>query len=342
MVEEKKTRLGRGLSALLGNISLEEIEGSAVEAPKSLQILELPLSQVVPNVNQPRKFFNEIELAELAESILENGVLQPIIVEQVDRGKYQIIAGERRFRASKIAGLKTIPSIIHAFNEDKSFIVAMLENVQRSNLNPIEEAQGYLTICNQFNVSQSDVAKMLGKSRSHVSNLINILSMPQEIVDMVSKGEISTSHAKVLKGVNLENSIDIASKVVKEKLSVRGLEKLIDENSTKSKHTSQRSESVNFNPSQGLPNEDANILEKQLKEEKASHSAAMESYSKEWENVPREILFLEDSFNSKFRQMMHIQHQIDDTGKIIIHYSDIDELREVMCKLVELGDIYAR
>lgn len=331
----KKRKLGRGLSALLGDITFTDIENQINKKDEnlhlsaanpslytaSINILEIPINDIAPNPHQPRKSFNEEAIHELAESIKKNGILQPILVQKDNDNKYSIIAGERRYRAAKLVGLTSMPCIVKNFSEAETFIVAMIENIQRSNLNPIEEALGYKTICDAYNVSHTEIANLLGKSRTHVANMVGILSMPQEIQDMIASGEISIGHAKVLKKIaDKKNVSEIAKKIKDENLSVRALEKHIEE-------------IVDLNHQQDQINH-------------SSHNAKIDSIIKdgnpEWKAAPQEILAMEDAFNAQFEQLIHIQHTVNDSGKVVIHYSDINELRQIMSKLIDLSDIYAK
>ncbi len=317
----KKRKIGRGLSSLLGDITFSEIEGNAA-AQDSILVKEVSIVNIRTNPNQPRKNFNQENIQELSDSVRENGIIQPIIVQTDGNGYYTIIAGERRYRAAIMAGLQKIPCIIRDFTETEQYIVSMIENIQRSNLDPIEEALGYKNICETYNLSHAEVAKMLGKGRSHVANMIGILSMPKPIHQMLSNGEITTGHAKVLKRItDPDEVISIATKVKTETLSVRALEKhietLADENNRK------RGEFVSAIAPIAPPVQ--NIQAPQWQEEQ-----------------PQEVLSMEDAFNAKFPQMMHIEHQKDNSGRVIIHYSDIDDLRDIMSKMIDLADIYAR
>ncbi len=325
----KKRKIGRGLSSLLGDLTFSEIENqvneklnaNGDESETKLSVLEIPVEKIRVNPNQPRKSFDDESINELAESIKESGILQPIIVEKSNDNTFIIIAGERRYRASKIAGLQTIPCTVRNFNEAEKYVVSMIENIQRSNLNPMEEALGYKTIAEQYGLSHAEIAKMLGKSRSHVANMIGILSMPKQVHEMLSSGEISTGHAKVLKRVsNAEQLGRLAKKVKDESLSVRALEKHIEELEDVSTQNQQKSEQ--------------NIKEIFITDSEENPS---------WNTItPQEILAMEDAFNANFPQMIHIQHNIDGSGKIIIHYSDIEELRGVISKMIDMSDIYAK
>ena len=237
-MQEKRQRqaLGRGLESLFSDdiTSFEEIEESIVdEAKKNNEVVELPLSELRPNPYQPRKIFDDEALNELASSIKEHGVFQPIIVKKTIKG-YDIVAGERRFRASKKAGLTTIPAIIQDFTDEEMMSIALLENLQREDLNAIEEANAYKAMLDASNLTQEELAQRVGKSRSHVTNMLGLLKLPKTVQDMVLYNKISMGHARVLSKLESKDQIeDLADKVVKDGLSVRELESLSSDESIK-------------------------------------------------------------------------------------------------------------
>ena len=197
---EKRRALGRGLEQLFNDQSLDfnSFEETIVDEAKSNnEIVEISLSELRANPYQPRKVFDEAALNELAESIKEHGVFQPIIVKKSIKG-YDIIAGERRFRASKLAGLSTIPAIVKEFTDEEMMQIALLENLQRENLTAIEEAKAYKGIIDSMHITQEELAKKLGKSRSHITNMIGLLKLPASIQDMILYNKISMGHARVL------------------------------------------------------------------------------------------------------------------------------------------------
>lgn len=215
----KKKGLGKGLGALLTD------ENSSID---SESISEIKIIDIEPNQGQPRKDFDEEKLNELADSIKTHGVLSPILVKEVENGYYQIIAGERRWRASKLAGLKTIPAIIKKNENLKVFELALIENLQREDLNPIEEALGYRKLMNEYGLTQDQVSEKMSKSRSSIANSLRLLNLPPQIIEMVEKGQISVGHAKVLLSVdNEETMIAFAMKISSDNLTVRELEDLI-------------------------------------------------------------------------------------------------------------------
>ena len=210
-----KKGLGRGLSSLIGDTKVEK------------NINKLLISELTRNRYQPRKVFDKENLEELTNSIRERGIIQPIIVRksQDNNSKYEIIAGERRWLAAQNAGLHEVPVVITEADDLKSLEFAIVENVQRHDLNPIEEAEGYQRLIDDFSYDQEKVGKFIGKSRSHVSNCLRLLSLPKEVIELIQSNKISQGHAKVL--VGLENATFVAKKIVEKKLSVRQSENLV-------------------------------------------------------------------------------------------------------------------
>ena len=209
MSSQIKKGLGRGLSSLIGETKVES---------KTNKLL---LSEIVPNKYQPRKNFDEENLDELTKSIKERGVIQPIIVRKSksEGSKFEIIAGERRWLAARKAGLHDIPVVVTEADDLKSLEFAIVENVQRHDLNPLEEAQGYQRLINEFSYDQEKVSKFIGKSRSYITNSLRLLSLPQEVLELIENKKLSSGHAKIL--VGLENSLFVANKIIEKKMSVR-------------------------------------------------------------------------------------------------------------------------
>lgn len=215
----KKKGLGKGLGALLTD------ENSSID---SESISEIKIIDIEPNSSQPRKDFDQERLAELSESIRQYGVLSPILVQESDNGYYRIIAGERRWRASKLAGLKTIPAIIKKSENLQVFELALIENLQREDLNPIEEALGYRRLMTEYGLTQEQVSEKMSKSRSGIANSLRLLNLPEEVIGMVECGDLSVGHAKVLLAIADSARLTmLAKKAIDESLSVRELEELI-------------------------------------------------------------------------------------------------------------------
>ena len=227
----KRRALGRGLEELFNSEVLDynTVEETIVnETPKD-SIIMVKLSELRSNPYQPRKIFKEEALEELANSIKEHGVFQPIIVKKAIKG-YEIIAGERRVKASLMAGKKEIPAIVREFNDTQMMEIALLENLQRENLTPIEEANAYKKLQDTLKITQEELAKRLGKSRSHITNMIGILNLPEEIQDEISTNNISMGHARVLSKLdNQSQQQELIEKIVNDGLSVRELEELTKE-----------------------------------------------------------------------------------------------------------------
>ena len=210
-----KKGLGRGLSSLIGETKVETLKN------------QLSISDLIPNKYQPRKIFDEDNLNDLTNSIKERGILQPIIVRKSndDKSKFEIIAGERRWLAAQKAGLHTVPVVITEADDLKSLEFAIVENVQRHDLNPLEEAQGYRRLIDEFNYDQEKVSKFIGKSRSHITNSLRLLTLPLEVIKLIETQKLTAGHAKIL--VGLENSSFVANKIVEKKLSVRQAESFV-------------------------------------------------------------------------------------------------------------------
>ena len=225
---QKRRALGRGLEELFNNEVLDysSVEEKIISETKNEEIQNISLDELRSNPYQPRKNFDEEALQELANSIKEHGVFQPIIVKKSIKG-YEIIAGERRVKASKLAGLTEIPAIVRDFNDTQMMEIALLENLQREDLNAIEEASAYKKLQETLALTQEELANRLGKSRSHITNMIGLLSLPQSIQDYIIQDKISMGHARVLSKLEDENQQEtLAQKVINEGLSVRELEDL--------------------------------------------------------------------------------------------------------------------
>ncbi len=227
-METKKRALGRGLEQLFNseNLDFDNFEKQILDETPKDEVIEINLDELRPNPHQPRKIFNDEALNELALSIKENGVFQPIIVKKSIKG-YEIVAGERRYRASKLAGLTTIPAIVRDFTEQQMIEIALLENLQRENLNAIEEAIAYKTMIEKLNLTQEQLSARVSKSRSHITNMLGLLRLPVEVQKMISEGKISMGHARVLSKLeDNDKIIEYARKIDLEKLPVREIEEI--------------------------------------------------------------------------------------------------------------------
>nr|WP_288564089.1 ParB/RepB/Spo0J family partition protein [uncultured Romboutsia sp.] len=215
---KRTNRLGRGLSALIPDISTEI---------DKKDIITIDLKNIYPNQDQPRRVFDEEKIKILSESIKNYGVLQPIVLKPDDKGKYMIIAGERRYRASKLARKSDIPAVIKDIPMKDIMEIALIENLQREELNPIEEALAYRSLIKNYEVTQEEISEAVGKSRPHITNTLRLLNLPQKIMDMIDQGQITAGHGKALLRVNGENlQLELANKVIAEELSVRATEAL--------------------------------------------------------------------------------------------------------------------
>ena len=218
---ERQRGLGRGLSALIGDTA----EAVAADVEARAGVREIPIEQLHPNPDQPRTHFSDDEIAELSASIRDKGVLQPLLVRPAPGGGgWQIIAGERRWRASQKAGLKTIPVLVRELDDGQVLEIAIVENVQREDLNPVEEARAYRTLMERFNRTQDVVAGVVGKSRSHVANTLRLLALPDPVLDHVVAGRLSAGHARAL--ITAPNPDELADTIIKSGLSVRQTEAL--------------------------------------------------------------------------------------------------------------------
>ncbi len=292
-------KLGRGLSSLLGEKKLNLNSGLMSIDLSADKVQKLAVDLLKPGKFQPRKYFNEEELKELSISIKKYGILQPIVVRKLaeDSTKFEIIAGERRHRAAKLAGLETVPVIVKEFDDKDVLSLAIIENIQRSDLSVIEEAEAYYSLIRDFNYTQQDVANFVGKSRSYVANIVRLLDLPTEVKEMLYKKEIDMGHARAL--INCDKAIEIAHMIVENQLSVRETEKLVrDYNNGK------------------------NALKQNIK--KAQVSMINKEYFKKIETS----LFNKINLKSK----IEFNNQ-KNKGKIIINYSSMEELENFLNKI---------
>ncbi len=240
----EKKALGKGLQALLPEKKtlVWKVEDD------SQAISTVALKQIIPNRYQPRTIFVEDHIEELAQSIKEHGVLQPIVVRRKGDGVYELIAGERRFRAATLAGLSTIPALVRNSNDEKSLALALVENIQRQNLNPMEEAKAYSRLMGEFGLTQDLVASSVGKDRSSIANILRLLALHKDVQQFIESGELSLGHAKVLAGVSAPSTqLQIAKRIVSERLSVRQTEQLIAGKKSGGAHKNSKSMPNKFN-----------------------------------------------------------------------------------------------
>ncbi len=227
-MEQKKKALGKGLEELFSSevLDFDTFESNIMDSTPTNEVKEIPVNEIRPNPYQPRKTFNEEALNELAESIKNYGVFQPIIVKKSIKG-YDLIAGERRLRASKLAGMEMIPAIVKEFSDEEMREISLLENIQRENLTAIELAWAYKGIIDNLDIRQEDLARKIGKSRSHITNTLGLLNLPEDIQKKILDGEISMGHARVLSKMNdAEEVTNLANKVIENNISVHELEEI--------------------------------------------------------------------------------------------------------------------
>ncbi|MGB4191373.1 MAG: ParB/RepB/Spo0J family partition protein [Rickettsiales bacterium] len=289
----KSRGLGRGLSALLG----ENIE---LERQNETGFINLFINDIEANPNQPRTIFNSENLEELEDSISLNGVLQPILVRPIRDNKYQIIAGERRWRAVKKLGLAEIPAIIKNISDKETLELAIIENIQRANLNPLEEAQSYQKLISEYQYTQEKVAQIVSKSRSHIANLLRLLNLPKAIKEYLKEELLSLGHAKLLAN-NSHNNEELAELVVKSKLSVRDLENLIKKNNSSSNSPKTNKEENNNKIKLSIQDEDQKIVENLL--------------------------------SSQLNMPVKIEPLAHGGGRVVINYVSLDELDDLLHKL---------
>jgi len=248
MMQAQKRRLGRGLAALIGD---DVIEAASPEESRGLR--HLPIELLHSNPNNPRKQFKEEELEDLSKSIREKGLLQPIVVRQRADGEFEIVAGERRWRASQRAGLHELPVLIRDLSDGETLEIALIENIQRSDLNPLEEARAYGQLLEQFSYTQQQLADSVGKSRSHIANTLRLLTLPESVRAYIEDGKLTAGHARTL--VATDSPADLANKIISLGLSVREAETLTRSNPATSTRKAKTAKDA-----------DTRALEKQLAE----------------------------------------------------------------------------
>lgn len=239
MAPKKKNGLGKGLDALFIDNSTEDVKSA----------VKLGINEIEPNRDQPRKHFDEAALSELADSIALHGVIQPLLVRPISDGGYQLIAGERRWRASRLAGLTEVPVVIREMTDSEAMELALIENLQREDLNPIEEAEGYKLLMDTYSLTQSEAAERVGKSRPAVANAMRLLSLPKEVLDLIKEGRISSGHGRTLLGLN-DNSmmLKLCKEIEEKQISVRQLESIIKTLNNPKKDKDEKPKKVKRDP----------------------------------------------------------------------------------------------
>lgn len=283
-----KSRLGRGLASLIGD-SPKDVSSNLDDNP--VNISTLPIEQIQANKQNPRSIFLEDELVDLANSIKEKGILQPIIVRQrVNNDSYEVIAGERRWRAAQIAQIDNVPVIIKNLSDDDALEIAIIENVQRSNLNPIDEASGYKRLMDIYNYTQDDLSRVIGKSRSYIANILRLSNLPVKVQELLSSGKLTVGHARALISSNDPESL--ASIVITKGLSVRQTEDLIKHsNSTTTQKTAKLKKDANIKNLEVLISDSLGLkVEIQTKDNKAGRVLINYIDNDQLENIKKRLI----------------------------------------------------
>lgn len=336
----KDRRLGRGIASLLSNdlnidFNIETKNENANIGNINNTLKELDINDVIPNPNQPRKHFDDVKLRELSESIKHSGLLQPIVVSQKkENGKYLIIAGERRYRASKIAGLTKIKAIVLELNEQEILKNAILENVQREDLNPVEEANGYKKIIDTFNYTHEQLAKEIGKSRAHITNLLRILTLPDEVLSAVKNNNISLGHAKVL--LSVSNPMDYLSTILEKQLSVRQLEKMIENGGVYEEKEAKKQDKEHETDTANITFEMIKQLYSPIsnKEENEKLNTVnvkqqLTENDEDWKIVEKNIKIIEQQLSDSCGFDIHLSLKQDGSGKVEIDFTNAEDLLEI-------------
>lgn len=294
-----------------------------------MKFLNLKIDKIVTNSNQPRKYFDNGKMSELKDSIKNSGLLQPITVRKISNGKYEIVAGERRYRACRELGMESIPVIEMNVGDARGYELSVLENIQRENLNPIEEAESYLMLMEVYGYTQEKLSEKLGKTRSSVSNKMRILKLPASVKEMVKKGEISYGHARTLLSLSDEKKIEEAAKeIINKGYSVRETERrvkvLINKGNSSEKFSgdlgSRGKESENESQNKNLNDKENNDFS-----EKESNA-----YEESYEEKDSEKLFLEGKLREFFESSVEIKGNLHGNGKIEIKFHDYEELERII------------
>ncbi len=335
----KASGLGKGLSALISERKTDISEIAANSGKKD----RIALSDLFPGRFQPRKIFDDAELNELAESIQRNGVLQPILVKKRDAGRgYEIIAGERRWRASKQVKLRDIPVIILDIDDKQAMEIALVENIQRQNLKVLEEAEGYKKLIKEFDYTQEQLADVIGKSRSYVTNILRLNSLPDEVKNHLNDGKISTGHARAI--LSAPDSVSAANEVMSKNLSVRQTENLVKKLSKlengevirkKSYSRKKKNEITELDAINEAPSEEISSLEFETNlevfDDIFSDSDGKEQASSVSKKDP-EIILLEEEMSRVFGFNIEINNK-DEDGEVVIKYATMKELDDILTKL---------
>ncbi|UWR30030.1 ParB/RepB/Spo0J family partition protein [Sulfitobacter sp. W002] len=292
--QERKRGLGRGLSALMADVA--ETESVAAKGAAAAEQF-VPIERIKPNPDQPRKRFEQEHLDDLAASIKEKGVIQPLIVRALDNGYFEIVAGERRWRASQIAKIHSLPVIVREFTDVEVLEVAIIENIQRADLNSVEEAAGYRQLMDKFGHTQEKMAEALGKSRSHIANLLRLLNLPDPVQEMVRQNELSAGHARAL--IPAKDPMKLAQQVIKGGLSVRATEALVKKDQA---------------------GERGNMVNRERLSQRSEKDADTQA--------------LEGDLSANLGMKVSLDHKPgQEAGKVTLHYTTLDQLDEI-CRLL--------
>ncbi|MFT6677279.1 MAG: ParB family chromosome partitioning protein [Sulfitobacter sp.] len=292
--QERKRGLGRGLSALMADVA--EAEAPTSQGPSMAELI-VPIERISPNPEQPRKRFAEEDLNDLSASIKEKGVIQPLIVRKRDDGSFEIVAGERRWRAAQMAQLHELPVVVREFTDVEVLEVAIIENIQRADLNAIEEAAGYRQLMDKFGHTQEKMAEALGKSRSHIANLLRLLNLPSPVLEMVRIGDLSAGHARAL--VPSQDPLKLAQQIIKNGMSVRAAEALV------------KKEHLSTNGDASEPKAPKTTTEKDA-----------------------DTKALEGDLAAALRMKVVLNHKPgQEKGQLTVHYDSLDELDE-LCRIL--------
>lgn len=295
----KLTGLGKGLDALLSaskiNLDVNSPEKNSSDRAELLnQLSDISLTKIQPGKYQPRKVFDDVELQELADSIRHNGVIQPVVLRKIAPERYELIAGERRFRASQIAGLESIPAIIREFSDEEALAVSLIENIQRKDLNIVEEAQGYRRLIDEFGLTHEALAQVTGKSRSNISNTLRLLNLTTQVLDMLLERKLDMGHARALLPLSEENQLLLAEEIIAKKLTTAEVENKVAKILHELKYGVDNIKVVRKDP---------------------------------------DISRLEESIADKIGMVVGIKHNRGGHGKITINYSSVDELEGFLERL---------
>ena len=329
---KKQSGLGKGLSALMLENSVDEMVATNT----------LPLNEIMPNKEQPRKTFDEGALQELADSITQHGVLQPLLVRPLVTGGYQLVAGERRWRASRMAGLKEVPVVVKELSDVETMEIAIIENLQREDLNPIEEAEGLQALIDRCGFTQEEVATSVGKSRPAIANALRLLKLPQEVRDMTKNGEISAGHARALLSFDNEAMIyEVAQNIVKNNLTVRDVERLAktsEKTSPSAKRKSKRRDSfydevieefANLNKDNQKYIDDLNFDITNLKISVSSFDESESSIEEMVERISQDIKNNEQSIENKNQNILAITEENTKLEQTITEYNaQIEQIKQ--------------